>query len=200
MSNCDDNKEVYVKQNPGYRVETGTSSAKNGEIDIAVSTDLGQGIIIYKNGNSDFVVNGTSKEVVGHEITGEPGKTSPAKIIDAKNGDIILRATNGTIYLEAANIRLTGIDGMAGEITIQGSKIVNIDAPTINAQGTNTTIAGSQSANIVGGGSLQLVSATKTTSVSNSDLDNASVMSKILSNTVNRFKNFFASICSVSEE
>lgn len=195
MSECNENREVYVRQSPGFRVEAGTSSAKNGEIDVAVSTDLGQGIIIYKNGNSDFVVNGTSKEVVGYDLKGEPGKTPPAKIIDAVNGDIILRAKNGTIYLEAANIRITGVDGIGGEITIQGSKIVNIDAPTFNAQSTNATITGTQSSSVVGG-YVQTVSDSKTTDVSGADLVNTSVTSQIFSGIIDRFNKFFSSVCS----
>lgn len=182
----------FLKQNNGFRVESGTDSAKNGKIDIAVTTDKGQGIIVYENGNSDFVVKGTSKEVLGYSINDDK---SPAKVIDALNGDIHLRAKNGTIILEAANIRIVGVDGIGGEITIQGSKIVSIEGPTITAQASgDATIAAAKEAHLTGTAAANLNSSGKNTCNSGVDTDSSSIMGQILAG-IKKFKEFWNSIC-----
>lgn len=185
-------RNPYTRQRNGFRIEAGTDSAKNGKIDYACTTDLGQGLILYENGNSDFVVNGTSKERIGHHI--EDNK-SPAKLIDAVNGNIHLRAKNGTIILEAANIRIVGVDGHGGEITIQGSKIVHIEAPTFGVQASgDATIAASKEALVSGAVAASLVTSGKNSCVSGTDSDSSSLLSQLMS-ALTKFKEFFNSIC-----
>lgn len=187
-------RNPFARQFRGFRIEAGTDSAKNGKIDVSCTTNKGQGIIIYENGNSDFVVNATSKEVLGHNI--EDDKT-PAKIIDAINGDIHLRAKNGTIILEAANIRIVGVDGEGGEITIQGSKIVSIEGPTITAQASgDATIAAAKEAHLTGTAAANLNSSGKNTSNSGVDTDSSSIMGQILAG-IKKFKDFWNSICAI---
>ena len=50
-------RNPFARQLPGFRIEAGTDSAKNGKIDIACTTDKGQGIIIYENGNCDLKID-----------------------------------------------------------------------------------------------------------------------------------------------
>jgi hypothetical protein len=184
-------RNPFARQLPGFRIEAGTDSAKNGKIDVACTTDKGQGIIIYQNGNCDFVVDKSSKEVVGSKINDDK---SPAKIIDAKNGDIHLRALNGTIILEAKNIRIVGIDGMEGEVTIQGSKIVKMSAPNVEVQSSGAaTIAAAQAVNI-SGSTTDISANTQTTISSGIDAASSSILGKVIT-AIKKFKNFFNSIC-----
>lgn len=186
-------KYPFARQLGPFRVEAGTDSEKNGKIDLACVTNLQQGIILYENGNADFVVNGTSKEVVGHNIQDD---VTPAKIIEAKHGDIHLKAANGTIILEAANIIIKGVDGVGGEVSIQGSKIVHIDAPNITAQASgNLNLASSQEANLIGNVAANLISSGKNSCASGVDTDSSSIMGQIMS-AITKFKSFFSSICS----
>lgn len=186
-------RNPFIRQVRGFRIESGTDSAKNGVIDLSCTTDKGQGIVLYENGNSDFVVNKTSKEVVGHQI--EDDKT-PAKIIDAVNGNIHLRAKNGTIILEAANIRIVGVDGVGGEVTIQGSKIVSVESGTISTQASgDINLTAAKGANVVGTAGVDVTASGQTTRSSGVDADSSSFLGQILQ-AITKFKEFWNSICS----
>ena len=187
MSGCNENQQVT--QTDWYRFEAGTKSFANGDIELGLSTPTKQGINMYKNGNCDFAINGTLKEVSGFNV-----KSGHARIIEAVNGDIHILAKNGTITLEARNIRLKGVDGIEGEITLQASKQVHIDSPTVGGQGTNITLAASQSSSIAGGASAEVTASGQVTTSSGTDADSSSLLGQLLQ-AIKRFKNFFSSIC-----
>jgi hypothetical protein len=183
--------DPFIDQKPGIRIESGTSCPSQGKVDYSVSTDNNQGIIFYQNGNLMIRNKATSMELCGEKLT---DNKTPAKTIDAANGDIHIRAKNGTIILEAANIRLVGVDGKGGEITLQASKQVNMDAPIVGGQGTNITLAASQSSSIAGGASAELTASGQVTTSSGVDADSSSFLGQILQ-AIKRFKKFFSSIC-----
>jgi stress response protein SCP2 len=183
--------DPHIDQKVGHRIESETSCSAQGKIDYAVSTDNDQGFIFYQNGNLIIRNKATSMELCGENLTDDK---SPAKTIDAANGDIHIRAKNGTIILEAANIRLVGVDGKGGEITLQASKQVHMDAPTVGAQGTNITLAASQSSSIAGGGSVEVTASGQVTTSSGTDTDSSSFLGQILQ-AIKKFKEFFNSIC-----
>ena len=186
MSGCNENQQVT--QTDWYRFEAGTKSFANGDIELGLSTPTKQGINMYKNGNCDFAINGTLKEVSGFNV-----KSGHARIIEAVNGDIHILAKNGTITLEARNIRLKGVDGIEGEITIQASKKILTNAPTVTTQGTNITLAAAQNASVAGS-STTIHGATPPDVSSGAETDNSSIMGQIL-DAIKRFKKFFNSIC-----
>ena len=192
MSGCNENQQVT--QTDWYRFEAGTKSFANGNIELALSTPTKQGINMYKNGNCDFAINGTLKEVSGFNV-----KSGHARIIEAVNGDIHILAKNGTITLEARNIRLKGVDGIEGEITLQASKTCNINALTVSAQGTNITLAASSKVQVAGAAAASLVGGASATVDSGTDADSSSVMGKILK-ALEDFKKFFSSICADKPE
>jgi hypothetical protein len=184
------NQNQQVTQTDWYRLEFGTKSFANGDIELGLSTPTKQGINMYKNGNCDFAINGTLKEVSGFKIK---NSEEFARIIDADNGSILIQALNGTITLKAKNIRLVGVDGKEGEITLQASKTVHMDAPTVGAQGTNITSAASQSASVAGS-TTDITGHAQVTTSSGVDTDSSSVLGKILQ-AIKKFKDFFESIC-----
>lgn len=196
MSNneCNDS-EVFVRQFEGFRVSSGTDSSSNGKIDFEITTNEGQGLIIYKNGTSDFVVNGSSKEVVGHNLKGEPGKNPVAKVIDAVNGDIYLRATNGTIYIEAANIVIKGADPTQGNIHLQASSGILVNSATTNIQSSDITLSASKSTEIVSAFSSSIVGGAGARVDAGPELDNSSFLSKVLG-WITKYKEFLSSKCS----
>jgi len=187
MSNCNENQQVT--QTDWYRFEAGTKSFANGDIELGLSTPTKQGINMYKNGNCDFAINGTLKEVSGFNVK----SGVHARIIEAVNGDIHILAKNGTITLEARNIRLKGVDGTEGEITIQASKKILTNAPTVTTQGTNITLVAAQNASVAGS-TTTVHGATPPAISSGAETDNSSLMGQIL-DAIKRFKNFFNSIC-----
>ena len=188
MSGCNENQQVT--QTDWYRFEAGTKSFANGDIELGLSTPTKQGINMYKNGNCDFAINGTLKEVSGFNVK---NPEQYARIIDADKGSILIQALNGTITLKAKNIRLVGVDGVEGEITMQASKTVHMDAPTIGGQGTNISFAGANKTQIAGT-SLDLATSTKAACASGLDTDSSSIMGQILK-AIKDFKKFFGSIC-----
>lgn len=182
--------DPHARQYNGFRVESGTSTPELGKIDYAVTTDNNQGLILCQNGNLLIRNKASSLELCGEKLTDDK---TPAKTIDAANGDIHIRAKNGTIILEAANIRLVGVDGKDGEITIQASKQVNMNSPTITTQGTNITLAASQNASVAGS-STDVTGHAQVTTSSGVDSDSSSLLGQILQ-AVKKFKDFFNSIC-----
>lgn len=183
--------EPFAKQFPGHRVESGTTCGPHGKIDYSVTTDNNQGFIYYEDGSLLTFNKGTSLELCGTNLT---DNKSPAKTIDAANGDIHIRAKNGTIILEAANIRLVGVDGQGGEITIQASKTVHMDAPTLGGQGTNITFAAAQEAHLVGTAAANLAASGKNSCTSGVDTDSSSIMGQIMA-AITKFKEFWNSLC-----
>lgn len=181
--------EPFRKQEQGYAVESGTS-CKAGKIDYSIATNNDQGIVLLEDGTLMIHNHGTSQELCGKNISDDK---TPAKTIDAVNGDIFIRARNGTIILEAANIRLVGVDGKGGEITISASKQVNIKSPTVTADGTNITIAAAQNASVAGT-TASVTAHTQAEVQSGIDADKSSLLGQIL-DAITRFKKFFSSIC-----
>ena len=185
--------DPHARQYDGFRVESGTSTPELGKIDYAVTTDNNQGLILCQNGNLLIRNKASSLELCGTHLTDD---TTPAKTIDAANGDIHIRAKNGTIILEAANIRLVGVDGKDGEITLQASKQVNMSAPTVSAQGTNISLSGSQNTSVAGS-TTDVTGHAQVTTSSGADSDSSSFLGQILQ-AIKKYIEFFSSICSDS--
>lgn len=183
--------DPHLRQVDHFIEACGVDSPHNGKIDYSCTTKKGQGHIFYENGDLDIANDKTSKEVCGRKITNE---NDLAKIIRAENGGIILEAPYGTITIKAANIRFVAVDGGdGGEITFKASKIINLDSPTINIQGTNVSIAAAQNAS-VSGTTATVVANTQAEVQSGIDSDKSSVLGKILE-AITKFKKFFSSIC-----
>lgn len=181
--------EKNVEQKEGYRVECGTTAPNGETVVYSMTTDDNQGICYTKTKCIQYC-HGTSMELCGTKITDE---VTPAKTIDAANGDIHIRAQNGAIFLEAPIIHLMGIDGKSAHIIIQSSDQIILDAPTTNIQTTNFNVAAANTANVAGTNTTFLgnVSAEVQSGI---DIDKSSVIGKIL-DAITRFKNFFSSIC-----
>ena len=137
----------YTQQKYKFRI------GSTPQAEFSVLTDGGAGISLDGNGNTRFHTNKTSIEVVGEKIDVPPGSCVPAKIIRAKNGDIVLDAEQGDIYLKARNITIVATDALGGEIILNSNKIVQINAPVVNTQAENVTTAASGTLNL-GAGAL----------------------------------------------
>jgi|Laugrefabdmm15dn_1035133.scaffolds.fasta_scaffold01012_4 hypothetical protein len=147
--------EVYER----YRIDSGNRMPKLGTVDYAMTTKTGAGYGFCESGKHFLVTENISYESVGNNLPQNSNANQPhqpAKWIHAKNGDIVIQAPNGTIYLEARNIILDAVGSESstqknGNVFLQASNEVYIkssDKVTIAA--TDVLINASKTATIVG--------------------------------------------------
>jgi hypothetical protein len=138
-----------------YRIDSGTRVPNLGTADYSVTTQLGNGFAFLDNGNHLMAVDGTSHEIVGCELPSGTSKNKPyhpSKWILAENGDIVLQAPLGTIYLEAKNIMLSASGGdPGGNIYLKATNEVYIkSSDKITIAATDVLITASKTATLVG--------------------------------------------------
>jgi len=175
----------FVLQKHKFRISSDSTCT------FSLLTDNNSGLEFFENGNSIFITDKTSTEVVGRKLP--PASDIPAKMIHALNGDIVLDARQGDIVLRGLNIRIEGTDGLGGEVTINSSGIVQITAPTTRIQGEYCTMSASSCASL-GAGALETHGEVSNEATSGSDFIRSSFFGKILS-AIKRFKKFFESVC-----
>lgn len=176
----------FVLQKHKFRIDSSST------ILFSLTLENNCGIFFASNGNSYFTTDNTSTEVVGRKLPAD--SDIPAKIIRAENGDIVLDAIQGDIVLRGLNIRIEGIDGLGGEVTINSSKTIQIGSPNIKVQsdGNVTMTAASSMSNA--GGFTESHGEITNEQTTGTDFIQASFFGKILS-AIKKFKNFFNSIC-----
>ena len=92
----------FVENAPGFVIKSGTRDAAGKNIDYAMFTDRGQGFEYTHEGNKHDVTNKCSSEVCGEFV----GKDEVAKSIYAMGGNIVIDAKDGDIILKGLNIRI----------------------------------------------------------------------------------------------
>jgi len=141
--------QIYEK----YRVDSGNTLPKLGEVEYSLLTESGNGFAYLKNGKHVMACDATSHESVGFDVeVGKNGPYLPTKWIRANNGDILFDAPNGTIYLNAKNIVLNsnGADP-DGNIFLSCCNDVYIKSTdNVTITGTNVTVSASKTATLVG--------------------------------------------------
>lgn len=129
----------YFANYPGFRIESGVvipeGSLKGKEVDLDCITDNGQGWAYYKDGYFKSICHGTSYEVCG--MRNEVNDYS--KILTAASGHIMIDAQDGDIILKGRNVRITAEDGQ-GEISLVSGKHVYIKGAVTHIRGTNVNI------------------------------------------------------------
>ena len=135
----------YIEKHPGFVIKSGTRDAAGKNIDYAVFTDNAQGFEYTQEGNKFDVTNKSSTEVCGEFV----GKDEVAKSIYAMGGNIVIDAKDGDIILRGLNIRIEANDG-SGEVTIIAPKQIQERAPIINMKGSKINVVATSSAIIAG--------------------------------------------------
>lgn len=142
-----------------YRVEAGQNSPY-GKVSYRVLTNLGSGHGWYQAGKVEdhqMVATGRSVEALGENInkpkTSNSDPINPAKLIQAKHGDIVLHAMDGDIVLIGDNI-LMYADGLRndsdGDIQMYANKAVSVQAADVKIKGTNVRINGIKDLSLIG--------------------------------------------------
>ena len=176
----------FILQKHKWRIDS------NSNILFSLITENDTGFIFASNGNSLFTTDRTSTEVVGRDI---PANSDiPAKIIHALNGDIVLDAKQGDIVLRGMNIRIEGVDGLGGEVTINSSKTVQIGAPNVKVQSNGSITMTAASTISTAAGSNEKHGEIANVETNGTDAIQHSCFGQILA-AIKRFKDFFSSIC-----
>ena len=94
-------------------------------------------------GKAVLYTPGSSTEVLGEGLkvrnAGDVVQL-PAKIIKCKRGDTIIECENGDVTIRGRNINIEAVGGgQDGVININGSRIIDVDAPDIRLQGEKIT-------------------------------------------------------------
>lgn len=177
----------FDKRN-NFRFEGGQNTPY-GRLNYRVITKAGGAYGFYDNGESgediQVGVTGKSVEVVGTKLkksnTPLEDALFPAKIVVAKNGDIVFDAKQGNIILKGDNILIeaNGIrkDG-DGDVLIKANKGIRVDGPDIRIDGTNLRIMAQKEFTIVGKVYGEVIAGTLVLT-SGSDFGASSLMSTI---------------------
>lgn len=144
--------EPKIIINDYYRQDAGNQIPVIGEVEYSMITNSGQGFGFGVNGKHFLACNDVSHESVGCELRKNNDASqpfTPAKWILAKNGDIKIEAPNGTIHLEARNIRIKASGAETdstsdGNVDIQASNQVVIDSSdTVKVSAVNLRMTSS---------------------------------------------------------
>jgi|TARA_R100000005_G_scaffold96513_1_gene84070 hypothetical protein len=99
--------------------------------ELTIATASNHQLHFCESGNSINVTPKCQTEVVGVSLQPKTkdGEESPAKQILAHNGDIVISAKNGSIYLKGKNIYMVAEgDSENGSIVLNGNGSVNLTA------------------------------------------------------------------------
>jgi len=173
-------KEFYCKYQ-GFEFKSGIDDGAGRVIDYQVMTDNLQGIKFCTDGTHFQLNYKTSYELCGQDCdNGEP-----AKIIRAKNGDIVIDAMAGNIVLKGANVRLQAQDSM-GEVTINAGKQVATRAAIVSTHATQIKSLATQS-NDSGGATVETNAKIVNSQSQATDEKQASFLGQLMS-AIKKFK------------
>lgn len=177
----------FILQKHRFRIDS------SDDVAFSLLMDNISGIKFKSNGDLDVTTDKTFKEVVGKKI--EAFSRVPAKITQAENGDIVLEAKTGSIYLRGLKVIIEGVDGLGGEVIINSSKNFQVDAPIVSIQSDKFTAASTISSSVAGG-SIETLGQFANESATGTDEEKASFFGRILS-AIKKFRKFFDSSCSL---
>ena len=171
-----DGKNKECSANLRYCITSGDMDSIHGMSNYQVMTQEAQIFGFYADtgqgkggqggpGTGKHLLNtpGMSMEVVGEGLkVRNAGDITqlPAKIIEAKKGDIIIECQNGDITLRARNINFeaNGSGNKDGQILIDGNRLIDIKAPDVKVQAEKYTLRATQEIDQVTSGFLKTLS------------------------------------------
>ena len=173
----------YLDKKPGFVIKSGIKDAQGAKVDFSIITDYGQGFEYRVDGVKLDHCNAQSYEECGRDVKAG----TPAKIIRAKRGDIVIEALDGDIILRANNIRIQAKDGN-GDPTINSTKQIALNSPIVNAKSSNLNLVASNSASIAAQ-ATDTVGNIQNTQAASVDIGQASILGKLLG-VLTKFRKF----------
>ena len=188
MTKPKDGKNQEVTSKLRYSISSGDMDSIHGMSNYQVTTQEAQIFGFYADtgqgkggqggpGTGKHLLNtpGMSMEVVGEGLkVRNAGDITqlPAKIIEAKKGDIIIECQNGDITLRARNINFeaNGSGNKDGQILIDGNRLIDIKAPDVKVQAEKYTLRATQEIDQVTSGFMKMLSGFKLDAQKSDDL------------------------------
>lgn len=143
-------EEYFAMRRPGFNIESGTRTDGHGISEFMVSTDTKQGLHFYRQGNGKLTSNKSMEIYSGSGAT----EKDNAVVVEAINGNVHIKALNGNLILEGANVIIKSTDD-GGDISLQSPKIVSAKCPEFIVDATKNTIT-STSNTMLAAGTLEL--------------------------------------------
>ena len=101
----------------------------------------------------------SGKDIVNYDKDSKEPKNIPAIFCEAENGDIIIKAANGKIRLEAEDviINANGFDGKSGNITLDSNDKITLKSQIVDINSTvSTKIFSEKTVEVIGKGIMNI--------------------------------------------
>ena len=139
-------REYFRMSRPGFVMQSNVETQAHGLAEFQLNTDLQQGIHFYRQGNCKVTSN-KSFEI----YSGEDAKKKHCSIVlDAKNGNIYLKAEHGNLILEGNDVIISTNDS-EGQISLTANKTIYSKAPVVKQEGETVSIVGTLDLQCIGG-------------------------------------------------
>ena len=140
-------KDYFAMRRPGFNIESNCMTEAHGIAEFILATDANQGVQFYEKGNSKVIANKSIEIVAGGDQEDEKSFTI---VLDAKSGNIQIKAKDGDLILEGGNVKIIATDA-DGDVFINSKKTVSMDSPEIGLSGTKVDMSASSDLHIQGG-------------------------------------------------
>jgi len=169
-------RDYFRMSRPGFEITSNSYTLGHGQSEFCLSTDSGQGMHFYKQGNCKMLSSKSFEIYSGAET----GKKTTAIVIDADNGDIYIKAENGDLILEGKNVKIQATDA-SGTISLNSPDKIYNNAPNLKFNGTNVEIIAKFDMSFMGG-NTSIHSEMSSLEMSNGDdaILNGDIMDKLL--------------------
>ena len=139
-------ERFYSRVYPGFTLSSGTDTLAHGRSELCLTTETSQGIHFYEQGNCKLGSRNSIELRTGDKATGK----DVAVTISAENGHIVIEAPNGNLVLRGNNVLIEATEA-DGQMTFKSKRNLKIDSPNVLVESNYLTMAATSQALLYGG-------------------------------------------------
>ena len=139
-------EKFYSRVYPGFTLSSGTDTLAHGRSELCLTTETSQGIHFYEQGNCKIGSRNSIELRTGDKATGK----DVAVTISAENGHIVIEAPNGNLVLRGNNVLIESTEA-DGQMTFKSKRNLKIDSPNVLVESNYLTMAATSQALLYGG-------------------------------------------------
>ena len=110
-------ERFYRRVYPGFTISSGTDTLAHGRSELCLTTETSQGIHFYEQGNCKIGSRNSIELRTGDKATGK----DVAVTISAENGHIVIEAPNGNLVLRGNNVLIEATEA-DGQMTFKSKR------------------------------------------------------------------------------